>query len=66
MLIVAGDQRLRDLGHEEAVIWVLEDNPRARRFYEATGWSTDGTTRPIELLGSEVPEVRYRKSLTRR
>ena len=23
----------------EAVLWVLRDNPRARRFYERTGWS---------------------------
>jgi GNAT superfamily N-acetyltransferase len=62
-LIQAGEQRMRELGHQEAVLWVLEDNPRARRFYEAAGWSTDGTTRPIELLGVEVPEVRYSKSL---
>ena len=62
-LIQAGEERLRALGHSEASLWVLEDNPRARRFYEAAGWSTDGTTRPIELLGVEVPEILYRKSL---
>jgi RimJ/RimL family protein N-acetyltransferase len=42
---------------------VLEDNPRARRFYELAGWRVDGTARPIEVLGVEVPEVRYEKSL---
>ena len=26
-------------------------------------WSTDGTTRPIELFGILVPEVRYEKKL---
>ena len=62
-LIQAGEERLRTLGHAEAILWVLEDNPRARRFYEAAGWSTDGTTRPIELLGVEVPEILYRKTL---
>jgi len=61
-LIQAGEERLRTLGHAEAILWVLEDNPRARRFYEAAGWSTDGTTRPIELLGVTVPEILYRKS----
>jgi RimJ/RimL family protein N-acetyltransferase len=62
-LIAAGEARLRDLGHHDVVLWVLEDNPRARRFYEAAGWRLDGGRRPIEFLGVEVPEVRYRKQL---
>jgi GNAT superfamily N-acetyltransferase len=62
-LIEAGEARLRDLGHGRAILWVLEDNPRARRFYEAAGWSTDGTQRPIEVFGALVPEVRYEKGL---
>jgi ribosomal protein S18 acetylase RimI-like enzyme len=62
-LIAAGEERLRALGHTEALLWVLEDNPRARRFYEAAGWSTDGTIRPIEIFGIEVPEIRYTKTL---
>ena len=62
-LIAAGEQRLRELGHEQAVLWVLEDNPRARRFYEAAGWTFDGSRRPIELLGVHVIEVRYEKRL---
>src|ERR671925_859377 len=62
-LIVAGEERLRQLGHKDALLWVLEDNPRARRFYELAGWSTDGTTRPIEIFGIATPEVRYTKRL---
>jgi ribosomal protein S18 acetylase RimI-like enzyme len=62
-LIEAGEARLRELGQHEVVLWVLEDNPRARRFYEAAGWRIDGARRPIEFLGIEVPEVRYRKRL---
>jgi hypothetical protein len=42
---------------------VLENNPRARRFYEAAGWSTEGTKRPIEIFGKLVPEIRYAKEL---
>jgi GNAT superfamily N-acetyltransferase len=46
----------------EAVLWVAEDNPRARRFYERYGWVAE-TTRVDELLpGVHVPEVRYRLS----
>ena len=62
-LIIAGEERLRGLGHFDVVLWVLDDNPRARRFYEAAGWKVDGTTRPIEIFGIQVPEVRYRKRL---
>ena len=62
-LIEAGEERLRELGHGHASLWVLEANPRARRFYEAAGWSTDGTTRPIEIFGILVPEIRYEKRL---
>ena len=62
-LIAAGEERLRELGHIEAILWVLADNPRARRFYERSGWQHDGTTRPIEIFGIEVAEVRYRKVL---
>jgi GNAT superfamily N-acetyltransferase len=62
-LIAAGEEQLRELGHLHAVLWVLEDNPRARRFYEAAGWSVDGAERPIDLLGVSLPEVRYEKRL---
>lgn len=62
-LIGAGEDRLRELGHREAVLWVLDDNPRARRFYEAAGWTPDGTRRPIEVFGVCVPEIRYAKTL---
>lgn len=40
----------------------LEDNPRARRFYEREGWILDGGRRDEELLGLTVAEVRYRIS----
>lgn len=62
-LIQAGEERLRELGHRHAVLWVLDDNPRARRFYEAAGWTFDGARRPIELFGVSVPEIRYSKQL---
>jgi RimJ/RimL family protein N-acetyltransferase len=62
-LIRAGEERMRELGFREVVLWVLDDNPRARRFYEAAGWRADGQRRPIEVLGQTVPEVRYAKQL---
>jgi ribosomal protein S18 acetylase RimI-like enzyme len=60
---VAADESLRALGFDEATLWVLEDNPRARRFYEAGGWRLDGASRTGTHLGVETREVRYRKAL---
>ena len=54
---------LRRNGFEEATLWVLEDNPRARRFYECGGWAHDGTVQDEEFLETPVREVRYRISL---
>jgi len=54
---------LRSEGFQEAVLWVLEDNPRTRRFYERAGWSLDGTSTEETWLGLSVREVRYRIDL---
>ena len=62
-LMERGLEELRAQGFEQATLWVLEDNPRARRFYEAAGWATDGATKEDEFLGTPVREVRYRISL---
>jgi GNAT superfamily N-acetyltransferase len=46
----------------EAVLWVAEENPRARRFYELCGWTPE-TTRVAEVApGARISEVRYRLS----
>jgi GNAT superfamily N-acetyltransferase len=53
-------QLLAERGFEQAVLWVLDDNPRARRFYEAGGWRLDGARRKGEHLGVHTEELRYR------
>jgi len=40
---------LRRQGVEQARLWVLERNGRARRFYERHGWQADGTSRVVEF-----------------
>jgi ribosomal protein S18 acetylase RimI-like enzyme len=62
-LLAAAQAELARLGYAEAVLWVLPDNARARRFYELTGWTTEGTQRTSEVLGVVVPKVRYRRRL---
>ena len=56
-----GRQRLEALGCVDAVVWVLADNRRARRFYETVGFAPepDGA-RTIEIGRTAVPEVRLR------
>lgn len=46
-------------GGERAVLWVLEENSRARRFYERGGWQPDGATRTEAVSGQPVPQLRY-------
>lgn len=62
-LMAAALAALRTAGFDTASLWVLEDNPRARRFYEREGWALDGGRREEEFLGVPVTEVRYRISL---
>lgn len=47
--------------YSEAVLWVAEENPRARRFYERYGWIVDEARTDL-VEGVAVPEVRYRLS----
>ena len=43
-----------------AVLWVLRDNDRARRFYESWNWKPDGKSEVLDGLGEGIVEVRYR------
>jgi len=46
-----------------ASLWVMDENPRARSFYEQAGWTLDGATKPFEFAGVAAPAVLYRKPL---
>jgi ribosomal protein S18 acetylase RimI-like enzyme len=64
-LMRAGIEAMRLRASGDAVLWVLDDNPRARRFYEREGWALDGERKEDEYLGLRVAEVRYRIALAR-
>lgn len=61
-LIKQAEIRLAD-DYDEATLWVLADNARARRFYERAGWRPDGESKLEERLGVAAREVRYYKRL---
>jgi tRNA dimethylallyltransferase len=59
------DEALRALaaaGAATAHLWVLEDNRRARRFYERRGWRRDGTDRVVPFPPHPL-DVGYAKEL---
>jgi GNAT superfamily N-acetyltransferase len=62
-LMQAATAYLADRGHREAVLWVVQENRRAYRFYEALGWRPDGATKRETWEGIEQTEVRYRREL---
>ncbi len=56
-------EALVELGFDAAPFWVLEHNHRARRFYQAGGWSTDGATKVDDSPGFPIAEIRYYRPL---
>jgi GNAT superfamily N-acetyltransferase len=51
----------RRRGITQLVLWVLEENTRGRAFYEAMGWRPDGGRQTLDMGGTEVQEIRYRR-----
>ncbi|WP_434451065.1 GNAT family N-acetyltransferase [Lentzea sp. E54] len=45
---------------QDVVLWVFDENPRARRFYERLGFRADGLVKTETIGGAELKEIRYR------
>jgi ribosomal protein S18 acetylase RimI-like enzyme len=63
-LMAAALDRLGEAGFDQVILWVLDSNARARRFYEAGGWLADGAAKRDDSFGVPMTEVRYRRSLS--
>jgi ribosomal protein S18 acetylase RimI-like enzyme len=63
VLMTRAEEHLAGQGFDEALLWVLKDNDRGRRFYEAVGWRDDGGELTAVFDSHEVVEVRYAKPL---
>lgn len=50
--------RLKELSYRMVTLWVLEENKRARTFYERYGFVFDGTKKKINI-GKQLIEIRY-------
>lgn len=63
-LLAACEEQLRSFGFVDAILWVLPENTRARRFYESRGWWDEGMSRRSDVGGLELDQVRYRRTLS--
>lgn len=52
---------LKKRGYAGVSLWVLEENQRARSFYEKMGFRLDGTKKEI-IIGKPLLEIRYEMS----
>ncbi len=50
---------LKSQGYENVFLWVLEENNRARRFYEGYGFRLTGDVLDNNIGGRNLREVRY-------
>ena len=62
-LVSAARARLFDLGFRKAILWVLEGNVRAERFYRRDNGPGNGAQRTDEVWDLKVNDVRYRRNL---
>lgn len=63
VLIAAARGRLAAQGFATALLWVLDSNARAQRFYGKDGWKPDGMRRVEKVWDVKVQEVRYSRPL---
>jgi len=62
-LLGSATAELARLGYADAILWVLDGNDRARRFYARAGWKEDGARKTDASRGFDITEVRYRRTL---
>ncbi len=65
-LIERGEDQLRDMGFQRAIVWMLAGNLAARGFYERMGWQVDGTTALVRYGDREVLKIRLAKQVLAR
>lgn len=63
VLIAAARERLTQQGFSAAMLWVLDSNARAQRFYAKDGWTPDGLRRVEQVWDVKVQELRYSRPL---
>jgi GNAT superfamily N-acetyltransferase len=65
-LFAAAMDELRARGFTRVTLWVLDENERGRRFYEAVGMEPDGGAKVEVEGGADLPHTRYALGLAER
>ena len=60
-LLLAAVDALESMGSRDVFLWVLEQNLRARRFYEQMGFCPSGEYLDDVIGGAALREVQYRR-----
>lgn len=63
MLLREIEARFRDMGLKRYMLWVLEENGRARRAYERAGMKPGGQSETITIAEQPLIEISYVKEL---
>lgn len=63
LLLDAVVGELEQLGFHDIFLWVLEDNLRARRFYERAGFISTENYLDDTIGGKELREIQYCRSV---
>jgi len=63
VLIARAREELYHRGLLTAILWVLEGNTRAERFYERDGWTCIDDRRKQSVWGIDVQEIAYGRRL---
>ncbi len=63
LLLEAAVKLLAKHGFQDVLLWVLEDNHKARRFYETAGFAASGDFMEDEIGGKPLRETLYRRSV---
>lgn len=59
-MLYATMEELKHLGYQDVFLWVLEDNHRARRFYEKAGLVLSNDYIETTIGGKKLREIQYR------
>lgn len=62
-LLGAGLSGLQERGFERALLWVIDSNDRARRFYQEKGFVVGAPFRIEDIGGTQVTLLRYELNL---
>lgn len=52
-------ETVKSQGYPGLYVWTLEENTRAKAFYERMGMTPTGEKREFEIAGAYLPEVQY-------